>query len=199
MLITAVLILTAYLCGSVSSAVIVSKLLRLQDPRSGGSGNPGMTNVLRLSGKKAAALVFLGDVFKGAFPVLLARLLHIDGLWLGLVGLAAVIGHIFPVFFKFEGGKAIATSFGVVIILSPAIALLSLATWLVVAVVSRYLSLASIIGTVSALIYALYFRQFMYIIPFVIIAVLIIWRHKSNIKRLYQGSENKINLESKRA
>ncbi|MGD9152273.1 MAG: glycerol-3-phosphate 1-O-acyltransferase PlsY [Gammaproteobacteria bacterium] len=198
MLITAILIFLAYLCGSVSSAVIVSKLLGLQDPRSGGSGNPGMTNVLRLSGKKAAALVFIGDVFKGVLPVLLARLLNVDGLWLGLVGVAAVIGHIFPVFFKFKGGKAIATSFGVVIVLSPLVAFLALVTWLVVAVVSRYLSLASIVGTISALIYALYFHQSMYIIPFFIIAALIIWRHKSNIKRLYQGNEDKINFKSKR-
>ncbi|MBN2689430.1 MAG: glycerol-3-phosphate 1-O-acyltransferase PlsY [Gammaproteobacteria bacterium] len=182
----------SYLCGSISSAVIVSKLLNLPDPRTIGSKNPGTTNVLRSGGKKAAIFVLLGDILKGLFPVLVAKLVGITGFGLGLVALAAVLGHIFPIFLKFKGGKGVATTLGVLISLSPTIALLSMITWLVVALAFRYSSLAALVAITLTPIYSLFFHGINYIMPLIAIAVLIIWKHQANIKRLREGTESKI-------
>ena len=136
--------LGGYLLGSVSSAVLVSKLLGLPDPRQSGSGNPGATNVLRLGNKLAAALTLLGDVLKGVLPVLIAKYLDAETTGMALAGLGAFLGHLFPVFFGFAGGKGVATSLGIFLALNPLIAGLQVALWVVMALIFRYSSLAAL-------------------------------------------------------
>jgi glycerol-3-phosphate acyltransferase PlsY len=189
-----IFIVIAYLCGSLSSAVIVCKLLKLPDPRKEGSGNPGTANVLRVAGKKAAILVFLGDVLKGCIPVLLARIFIVQGFGLGLVALAAVIGHIYPIFFKFKGGKGVATFGGTTVALSFTAGVAFGLAWLIIAVIFRYASLASLIGSLLSLIYLTIFVKISYFFPILAIVLLIIWKHKSNIERLKAGTERKIKL-----
>lgn len=180
----------AYLVGSISTAVLVSKILKLQDPRCSGSKNPGATNVLRLSGKKAGIYTLLGDVAKGLLPVLVAKLLGLSGLSLAFVGLAAFLGHLFPVFFGFVGGKGVATALGVLLGLSPVIALLALVGFAVVFAAYRYVSLASLSGMLIALLLTLLI-QVNYFLPIAIMAALVVWRHWPNIERLKAGTENK--------
>jgi len=188
------LVIIAYLLGSISSAVIVCRLLGLPDPRTQGSGNPGTTNVMRIGGKSAAILTLVGDILKGLIPVLLGRLLGIEGFWLGLIAVAAVVGHIFPVFFQFKGGKGVATVFGALLAMAPAMAVISAITWLLVLVFSRYSSLAAIVTVLFAPIYMLLFGDFAYFIPMLIMSAILIWRHWDNIQRLKAGTENKVNL-----
>lgn len=192
-----IFVVTAYLCGSLSSAIIVCKLLGLPDPRIEGSGNPGTANVLRIAGKKAAALVLLGDALKGFIPVVVARIFNVDGLALGLVAIAAVIGHIYPIFFKFKGGKGVATFLGTTFALSPIVGIAFILTWLIVAFLSHYASLASLISSILSIIYILIFSKFAYLIPVVAIIALIIWKHRGNIQRLLAGTESKISLKTK--
>jgi len=192
-----IFIVIAYLCGSLSSAIIICKLLKLPDPRKEGSGNPGATNVLRIAGKKAAILVLIGDVLKGCIPVLLARVFTIHGFGLGLVGLGAVVGHMYPVFFKFKGGKGVATFGGVTIALSFIGGLAFGLAWLIIAVIFRYASLASLIASLFSLIYLTIFAKISYFFPVLAIVLLIIWKHQGNIKRLKAGTESKIKLSSK--
>lgn len=192
-----IFVVIAYLCGSLSSAIIVCKLLGLPDPRIEGSGNPGTANVLRIAGKKAAALVLLGDALKGFIPVVVARIFNVDGLALGLVAIAAVIGHIYPIFFKFKGGKGVATFLGTTFALSPIVGIAFILTWLIVAFLSRYASLASLISSILSIIYILIFSKFAYLIPILAIIALIIWKHRGNIQRLLAGTESKINLKTK--
>ncbi|MGB6976613.1 MAG: glycerol-3-phosphate 1-O-acyltransferase PlsY, partial [Gammaproteobacteria bacterium] len=177
-------LIIAYLFGSISSAVIVSRLLGLPDPRTQGSGNPGATNVLRLAGRYPALLVFIGDMLKGLLPVLLARLFGLHGGMLAIVPLAALLGHIYPVFFQFKGGKGVATAFGALIGLSLPVGLCVGITWLLVAFFSRYSSLAALIAAVLMPIYMLLFADFSYFIPSVLMCVLLVWRHQENIQRL---------------
>jgi glycerol-3-phosphate acyltransferase PlsY len=183
----------AYLFGSISSAVIVSRLLGLPDPRTQGSGNPGATNVLRLAGRYPALLVFIGDMLKGLVPILLARLVGLHGWMLATVSVASLLGHIYPVFFQFKGGKGVATVFGALLALSFPVALCAVITWLLVAFFSRYSSLAALIATGLIPVYMLLFADFSYFIPSVLISGLLIWRHQENIDRLRAGMENKIN------
>lgn len=185
-------IVIAYLCGSLSSAIIVCKLLNLPDPRSKGSGNPGTSNVLRIGGKKAAALVLLGDALKGFIPVLLARILHIEGFFVAIIALAAVLGHIYPVFFKFKGGKGVATFLGTTFAFSPIVGLAFIITWLIIAALFRYASLASLGSSVLSIVFIMIFSNYQYLIPVLAIIALIIWQHWGNIKRLKAGTENKI-------
>lgn len=192
-----IFVVIAYLCGSLSNAIIVCKLLGLPDPRIEGSGNPGTANVLRIAGKKAAALVLLGDALKGFIPVVVARIFNVDGLALGLVAIAAVIGHIYPIFFKFKGGKGVATFLGTTFALSPIVGIAFILTWLIVAFLSRYASLASLISSILSIIYILIFSKFAYLIPMLAIIALIIWKHRGNIQRLLAGTESKINLKTK--
>ncbi len=192
-----IFVVIAYLCGSLSSAIIVCKLLGLPDPRIEGSGNPGTANVLRIAGKKAAALVLLGDALKGFIPVVVARIFNVDGLALGLVAIAAVIGHIYPIFFKFKGGKGVATFLGTTFALSPIVGIAFILTWLIVAFLSRYASLASLISSILSIIYIFIFSKFAYLIPILAIIALIIWKHRGNIQRLLAGTESKINLKTK--
>jgi acyl phosphate:glycerol-3-phosphate acyltransferase len=193
MLNAALLILLAYLMGSVSTAVITSRLAGLPDPRAHGSHNPGATNVLRLGGKRAAALVLLGDMLKGVLPVLLARLLGVSDVVLALVGLAAFLGHLYPVFFGFKGGKGVATSLGVLLGLSWLVGLAALATWLAVALGLRYSSLAAIVSAVLAPVYMTWLAPVpSWIAAVAVMSAVLLWRHRPNILKLLSGHEDKI-------
>ncbi len=188
------LISLAYLLGSISTAIIVCKIMRLPDPRSQGSGNPGATNVLRVGGKKAAAITLFGDMLKGLIPVLFAHYLELDMLTLALTGGAAFIGHLYPVFFGFKGGKGVATLLGVLFGFSWMLGLATSVTWLVVAKVFKLSSLAALIATALAPVY-LYFiipQAKPLLIVTVIMVIILFWRHKSNIQKLLSGSESSI-------
>lgn len=182
----------AYLFGSLSTAIIVCRLLHLPDPRSQGSGNPGATNVLRFGGKKVAILVLLGDLLKGLVPVLLAKFSGMSHSALAWVGLAATLGHIFPLFFGFKGGKGVATAGGVMFGINLLFGSVVFSTWLIVAIVTRYSSLAAIITTIAVPIYGYLFISPQIIFPLSLISFLLLWRHFDNFKRLIAGKEDKI-------
>jgi len=193
MLTTTLFVIFAYLVGSVSAAIITCKIMGLPDPRTLGSNNPGATNVLRIGGKKAAAITLLGDTLKGIIPVLIARLMDMDALTLALVACAAFLGHLYPLFFGFKGGKGVATAFGVILVVSPLVALALLVTWLVMAYGLKISSLSALTAAVLAPFYLWLLKpeiEFLYMGFF--IAVLLIWRHQSNIKNLLSGKEGKI-------
>ncbi len=184
------LIAGAYLFGSISTAIIVCKLMRLPDPRSQGSGNPGATNVLRVGGKKPAAITLAGDSLKGLIPVLLARSLDAPDLTLALAGLAAFLGHLYPLFFGFKGGKGVATMFGVLFGLHWAVGLATVASWLFVAKVLKISSLSALVASLLAPFYIwLIIPSREFIIVTVLMTILLYWRHRSNIQRLIQGEE----------
>ena len=185
------LVLFAYLLGSISSAILVSRLFGLPDPRTGGSGNPGATNVLRLGGKKAAALTLLGDSLKGLVPVLVAQAAGADVGTLSLVGLAAFLGHLYPVFFRFHGGKGVATAFGVMVGVSWPVGLGVLLTWLTMAFVFRVSSLSALTAAVLAPAFAAWLDR-PYLALVLALCALLIWRHRSNIQKLLSGEEDKI-------
>jgi glycerol-3-phosphate acyltransferase PlsY len=189
------IVLTAYLIGSLSFAVILSRVFGLPDPRSYGSGNPGATNVLRSGRKVVAALTLLGDAIKGAVAVLLARWASAEyGLpdyIPALAGLAAFIGHLWPVFFGFKGGKGVATALGVLLALNPLLGLACAATWLAVFGVTRVSSLSALVATGLSPVYAwLLEGKVVDTVAILGLAVLIFWRHKSNIARLLSGEES---------
>ena len=183
----------AYLFGSISSAIIVCKLMRLPDPRTQGSKNPGATNVLRIGGKKAAAITLLGDVLKGVIPVLAAKWYGLDEFGLALVTFAAFLGHLFPIFFRFEGGKGVATAIGCLLALSWPTGLCWMATWFVMALLFRYSSLASLTASILAPLYIwLFTGSLIYTITIGVMTLLLIIRHRSNIANLMAGRESKI-------
>lgn len=185
------LVLFAYLLGSLSAAIITCKLMGLPDPRSQGSRNPGATNVLRFGGKKAAAITLFGDFLKGLVPVLLAVLLGVDDSILAAVALAAFLGHLYPVFFAFQGGKGVATALGVLLGISWPVALSCLATWLIMAKVFKVSSLSALIAAVLAPLYMWFFEPApVFFMANIVIALLLVWRHRDNINRLRQGTEN---------
>ncbi|HCY12895.1 MAG TPA: acyl-phosphate glycerol 3-phosphate acyltransferase [Gammaproteobacteria bacterium] len=185
--------LLGYLVGSISSAVLVCKLLGLPDPRHEGSGNPGATNVLRLGSKPGAALTLAGDVLKGVVPVLAARWLSDDSLVISLAALAAFLGHLFPVFFRFHGGKGVATALGLFAAISPLLALMLVATWLAVALVFRFSSLAALVSAILAPVYAWWIPgQPDYALLALVLALTLFWRHRDNIRRLLNGTESRI-------
>ena len=185
--------LAAYLIGSISSAIVVSRLFGLKDPRQVGSGNPGATNILRYGGKKAALLTLLGDILKGAVPLLAARALTDDAWVLALVMFFAFLGHLYPVFHGFQGGKGVATAFGVLFALNGWVGLALVGTWLVVAAAFRYSSLAAIS---AALLTPLYVWWLVPGAPFLYatlaMTALLLWRHRANIRKLLAGQEPKI-------
>lgn len=187
-----IVLVAAYLIGSLSSAIILCKLVGLPDPRSQGSGNPGATNVLRFGGKKLAATVLIIDVFKGVLPVVIARYLDLDITWLAATAFAAFLGHLYPVFFGFKGGKGVATALGGFLALSPALAGIILLSWLVVFLVSRISSLSAIIASSLAPVYSLWLIDSVnarWII--LVMAVMLLFRHRGNIQRLLAGEEKK--------
>jgi glycerol-3-phosphate acyltransferase PlsY len=185
-----------YLAGSISTAIIVCRIMGLPDPRSEGSRNPGATNVLRFGGKKAAAITLAGDFLKGLLLVLLARGAGVDDVGLALTGLAAFLGHLYPVFFGFEGGKGVATAFGVILGLSWLTALAALATWLIMAFTVRISSLSALTAAALAPLYAwLFGLPLIYSAAILIMAILLIWRHRSNIRHLLAGTEDSIGTD----
>jgi len=188
-----ILIIAAYLAGSLSSAIILCRLAGLPDPREKGSGNPGATNVLRYGGKKLAAIVLAGDALKGLLPVLLAKALQVDDWVLGATALATFLGHLYPVFFAFKGGKGVATGFGAFFGLSWHMGLATIISWLVMAVLFRYSSLAALTASALSPIYLWYFtRSLPLVLTCLLIVVLLFWRHRSNIRNLLGGKERKI-------
>ena len=187
------LILLAYLLGSLSAAIITCRIMGLPDPRTQGSNNPGATNVLRIGGKRAAAFALLGDFLKGLVPVLIGQALGMDALVLALIGLAAFLGHLYPVFFRFQGGKGVATALGIILGLSWQVALAALLTWLVVAKVFRISSLSALTAAVLTPLYCyLLAPQQEYILLFSVLSLLLIWRHRSNIRKLLSGEEKRV-------
>jgi glycerol-3-phosphate acyltransferase PlsY len=195
MILSFVLPVLGYLCGSLASAVIVCRLMKLPDPRKEGSGNPGATNVLRLGGKKAAALTLAGDVLKGLVPVLVAQFITGSATILASTAVATVVGHMYPIFFQFKGGKGVATAFGAVAALVYPVALFMVAVWVLAAMATRYASLASMAAAVAAPLFALLFiQQLDYVLALAVIAALLVYRHRENIQRLRDGTENEINL-----
>lgn len=189
---TLIAILIAYFFGSFSSAIIVCKVMGLPDPRTQGSRNPGATNVLRIGNKKAAIMTLLGDVLKGAIPVLAAKWYDFNAISMSLITLAAFIGHLYPIFFRFEGGKGVATAFGCLSALSWPAGIALFITWLVVAIISRYSSLAALITAAMAPFYMKYFTNFYYAVTTFMISLLLIYRHRKNIANLLTGKEKKI-------
>jgi glycerol-3-phosphate acyltransferase PlsY len=190
-------IVAAYLIGSLSFAVIISRLMGLNDPRTYGSRNPGATNVLRSGNKVAAVLTLVFDALKGLVPVLLVQ--HYGPRFgmgentVALVGLAAFLGHLWPVFFRFEGGKGVATAAGVLLALNPWLGLATLATWIIIAVFFRYSSLASLVSAVFAPFYQLLiWGTGPEVAAIVVMSLLLIWRHSANIRKLIEGKESRI-------
>lgn len=182
-----------YLLGSLSSAIIIARLAGLQDPRNVGSGNPGATNILRYGGKKLAVLTLVGDILKGVIAVLVARLLT-DNSWIvAASGLAAFLGHLYPLYFGFKGGKGVATAWGVLVSLNVVVGLALAVTWLLIAVIFRYSSLAAITAAVLTPIYMWYWHnQLPAVLMALIMAAILLWRHRGNIERLLDGRETKI-------
>ncbi|OHU89354.1 glycerol-3-phosphate acyltransferase [Pseudoalteromonas amylolytica] len=183
--------LCAYLIGSISSAVLVCRMFGLPDPRFAGSHNPGATNVLRLGGKLPAVLVLVFDILKGTIPVWGAYFLQIEPIWLGAVAVAACLGHIYPIFFHFNGGKAVATAFGALLPIGLSLGGLLIGTWLVVLWITRYSSLAAITAVTLAPLYTWWIKP-IYTLPVSFLTIVIIFRHRENIKRLLQGKEPKV-------
>ncbi|WP_293644706.1 glycerol-3-phosphate 1-O-acyltransferase PlsY [Thiolapillus sp.] len=186
----------AYLLGSISSAIIVCRLMGLPDPRTQGSNNPGATNVLRIGGKKAAAITLMGDALKGLLPVLVAHALNATPLILALTGMAAFLGHLYPVFFGFKGGKGVATALGVQFGLYWPIGLSIAAIWLFVAKVMNVSSLAALIAMALAPLVVWWFWPAPeLIIMQVVLSIILFWRHRSNIQNLLSGKEGRISEE----
>ncbi|MCK6427303.1 MAG: glycerol-3-phosphate 1-O-acyltransferase PlsY [Burkholderiaceae bacterium] len=197
----ALALLAAYLIGSLSFAVIVSRVMGLSDPRQYGSGNPGATNVLRSGNKKAAALTLLFDLLKGLLPVLAVRLwgepLGLDDTSAAWVGLAAFLGHLWPVFFRFQGGKGVATAAGVLLALNPLMGALVLGLWLAVAYFTRYSSLAALIASAAApLLHAVGWGPNGATLAVLAMSALLVWRHQANIAKLLAGQESRIGQKS---
>lgn len=187
-------ILVAYLLGSISSAIVVSYLLGLPDPRGTGSGNPGATNVLRAGSKTGAILTLVGDVAKGWLPVFIAVQLGALPAWIiALIALAAFLGHLYPVFFGFKGGKGVATALGVILAISPLTGLLVILTWLLVAVTLRYSSLAALVAALVAPVYLAFVDPEPWLVAALcVMAMFLYWRHYGNIQRLLNGTEPRI-------
>lgn len=187
----ALFILAAYLLGSISFGIVISKAFGLPDPRTVGSGNPGATNVLRSGKKIAALLTLLGDALKGWLVVWLAIRWGSDDWLVCAVALAVFVGHLFPVYYGFKGGKGVATALGILLALSPWLGLSVLLTWIVVFAIWRYSSLAALIASALAPLYAWYLLPDKgYALTVLVLSLLLIWRHKGNIQKLMNGTES---------
>ena len=187
------IILFAYLVGSVSSGIIVSQIFNLPDPRTIGSKNPGATNVMRSGNKKAAILTLLGDLLKAILVLAIAEYLGFNDLIIVCVALAVLIGHIYPIFYTFRGGKGVATAIGILIALNFKLALIVASIWLLVFGIWRYSSLAAIVAAISAPIIAIFILrdQSLYCIAFTLITIIILFKHQANIRKLLSGTELK--------
>jgi glycerol-3-phosphate acyltransferase PlsY len=200
----ALAVFAAYLIGSLSFAVIVSRLMGLNDPRTYGSGNPGATNVLRSGNKAAAVLTLLLDALKGFVPVLLVKEFGAPyGLYegtLALVAVAAFLGHLWPLFFHFKGGKGVATAAGVLLGLNPWLGLATLATWIIIAAFTRYSSLAALVAALFAPFYqVLIWGGGPIAVAVFVMGALLIWRHAANIQKLLNGTESKLGQKARGA
>ncbi|GAB2890638.1 glycerol-3-phosphate 1-O-acyltransferase PlsY [Paralcaligenes ginsengisoli] len=203
------LIFLSYLLGSISFAVVVSRCMGLQDPRTFGSKNPGATNVLRTGNKKAAALTLLGDMAKGWLAVWLSSLIaarfQLPSAILGLCAIAVFMGHVYPIFLNFKGGKGVATALGVLLALQPWLAVATVATWLIVAYATRYSSLAAILAAIFAPLYYLFGGDVAWdfdiaiCLSIVAISAMLIYRHQANIARLIAGKESRIGKKKHQA
>ncbi|MCL5980586.1 MAG: glycerol-3-phosphate 1-O-acyltransferase PlsY [Gammaproteobacteria bacterium] len=187
---TILLPIFGYLLGSISAAIVVARLLRLPDPRQAGSGNPGATNVLRLGGKRAAALTLAGDLVKGVVPVALARFLGLEGWALAAVALATFLGHLYPIYFGFRGGKGVATALGILLALQPLLGGAVLLVWVLIFLLTRLSSLAALGAALAAPILGLVLlQQRGEQALLLVLALLVLWRHRGNIARLRSGAE----------
>lgn len=187
-------LIIAYCLGSIPTAMVLSKYLKLPDPTQHGSNNPGATNILRLAGKKEALMVLIGDALKGLIAVWIADISGVMGFSLALVAFVAVVGHVFPAFNKFKGGKGVATALGTYLGLSFPLGIVAIIIWVAVAAVLRMSSLAALAACVLTPFLALFLGHASYFVPLLLTAALIVWRHKANIERLRAGTEEKINL-----
>lgn len=187
-----VLILLAYLLGSLSSAIFVSRCFGLPDPRKEGSNNPGATNMMRLGGRLPAAITLTGDVLKGVLPVALGVYFELPPWLISALFFAAVIGHVFPIYTHFQGGKGVATYIGGLIGLSPPLAGLFISVWLLVFLLCRISSLAAMVALIVMPIAVYFLMDMAYLPVFIALTIIILWRHKSNITRLCQGQESQI-------
>ena len=197
------LVIMAYLMGSISFAIVISRLFGLQDPRKFGSGNPGATNVLRTGNKTAAALTLLGDAAKGWLAVWIAMRMEADQATIALVAFAVFIGHLYPVFLKFKGGKGVATALGVLFAIQPWLALATIDTWILIAVFFKYSSLAAIVAAIFAPLYYVFGSGVAWKtsapigVAIATITLFLLYRHRANISRLIKGTEPKIGAGKK--
>lgn len=190
--VTAIAIVIAYLLGSISSAIIVCRLMGLPDPRKGGSGNPGATNVLRIGGRIPALMTFVGDILKGVIPVLVFKWYGLTEIHLSFVMFAAFIGHLYPVFFEFRGGKGVAIFLGTLFALHWPLALAVFATWVIVAAIIRISSLAALSSSLLSLLYNYWLGYQAYYPALILMVIFIYWRHRGNISRMIHGHEPRI-------
>lgn len=187
------LVILAYFVGSLSTAIVTCKIMGKVDPRTVGSKNPGATNVLRHAGKKAAFFTLLGDVLKGLVPVLVGHAVGLEWQWLGLIGIAAFLGHVYPIYYGFKGGKGVATAIGIYLGLHPVVGLVVILTWMISALVFNISSLSALIAALLAPLYFFWVTDSLNL--FIILAVMtvfIYWRHRSNIVEIIDGTEDKI-------
>ncbi|EIJ69627.1 glycerol-3-phosphate 1-O-acyltransferase PlsY [Haemophilus parahaemolyticus] len=189
------MIFGTYLLGSVSSAIIFCQLAGLPDPRENGSRNPGTTNVLRIGGRLSALGVLLFDVLKGMLPVALALRFGLEPSEIGFIALAACLGHVFPIFFRFRGGKGVATALGTLIPFGMEISGLSLATWLITFLVFRYSSLSAVITALILPAFVWWYKP-EFTFPVALVCCLLVYRHHDNIQRLWRGQEDRIRFKS---
>jgi glycerol-3-phosphate acyltransferase PlsY len=188
-----ILVGLAYLFGSISSAIVLCRIAGYPDPRRQGSGNPGASNILRLYGKKAAAITLAGDLLKGLLPVLIGRALQVPEVILAGMGVAAFLGHLYPIFFQFEGGKGVATFIGILYGLAWPAGVAFMLVWIVIAATFRYSSLSALVATaLSPVLVFIMVPSYAYLTATLLMAGLIFWRHQANIRRLLSGTERKI-------
>jgi len=187
----------SYLIGSIASAVMVARFTGLPDPRTAGSGNPGATNVLRLGGRKAAIWTLAGDILKGVLPIAVLRLIGAPDSLLAIAAAFVFLGHLYPIFFGFRGGKGVATAAGALLVLQPWVGLAALGTWIAMAAISRYSSLAALTAAVVAAATATWIAPPPIALAASLMSLGLIWRHRANINRLVHGTEPKIGKKGK--
>jgi acyl phosphate:glycerol-3-phosphate acyltransferase len=188
-----ILVGLAYLFGSISSAIVLCRIAGYPDPRRQGSGNPGATNIFRLYGKRAAAITLAGDLLKGLLPVLIGRALHAPDMILAGMGVAAFLGHLYPIFFQFEGGKGVATFIGILYGLAWPAGVAFMLVWIVIAATFRYSSLSALVATaLSPVLVFISVPSYAYLAATLLMAGFIFWRHQANIRKLLTGTERKI-------